>query len=373
MEIVEIERVNSWIGKCTDIFLRETEQVRLVFRPEVVQNTVNPKACLHGRFLYQRKSKKDEWENVATQPLSTIKSGEQFQLVLDSKETHLLLTRLGALWREYRQHGIPQGKRKLVELEEPLAKLLQLSEADFNKFLSDHPSDAVETLKRVIRWLSQSPSAAQKFAEEDQLPELNALVNLANLRALLKVWRDNDGNDNEEFWQQEFAKHNYVLSQLFAYPVVTIEDKAYVGGKRHDNKHGSVADFLGRVEFTGASVIIEIKTPNKSLLGPCYRQDVFPPSNDVTGALSQVLHYRENLMSEMHAIMQGQPDATLCEPRCIIIVGHAQRELIDKYRQRSFERFRERLAGITLVTFDEVFSRVASMISLLEAEDGMFP
>ena len=201
------------------------------------------------------------------------------------------------------------------------------------------------------------------------MPELNALINLANLKALLKVWQENAENDDEEFWQQEFTKHNYVLSQLFAYPVIIIEEKAYVGGKRYDNKHGSVADFLGRVESTGASVVIEIKTPNKSLLGPCYRQDVFPPSNDVTGALSQVLHYRENLMAEMHAIMQGEPDATLCEPRCIIIAGHAQRELTDKYRQKSFERFRERLTGVTLITFDEVFGRVENMISLLATED----
>ena len=223
----------------------------------------------------------------------------------------------------------------------------------------------------MLRWLSRSPLATQQFADSDQLPELNALIGLANLRAALKVWQDNAANDEEEFWQQQFAKHNYVLSQLFAYPVVVIADKAYVGGKRHDNKHGSVADFLCQVEATGAPILVEIKTPNKSLLGSIYRQDVFPPSTEVTGAVSQVLHYRENLMAEMHAVMSGAPDATLCEPRCVIIVGHAKRELGgDEKRRRAFDRFRDRLVGVTLITFDEVFARVESMISLLERSSG---
>ena len=343
--------------------------MRLLFRPEVVQNAANPKACLHGRFLYQRKSKKDTWENVATQPLSTIKSGEQYQLVLDSKETHLLLTKLGALWREYQQHGIPQGKRKLVELEEPLAKLLELSEAEFNKFLSDHPGDAVKTLKRVICWLSQSPAAARRFAEDDQLPELNSLVNLANLRAILDVWRENTENDDEEFWQQKLAQHNFVLSQLFAYPVVIIQQKAYMGGKQCDNQRGNVADFLGRAPSTGGAVIIEIKTQKKPLLGSMYRQ-VFPPSRDLSGALSQVLQYRENLMLEMFTIARNLPvPLTPCEPRCVVIVGHAGRELVDEDKRRAFERFRERLTGVVVISFDEVFARVETMISLLETQE----
>ena len=369
MEEVEVEGKSSWVAKCTDIIIRETDKVRLLFRPELVRNSVDPAACLHGRFLYQKKSAKDEWEDFDARSLSTIRNGEQFQLNMDASELHPFLKQVGALYRQYQKKGIPQGKVTLVQVAEPLAKLLELSEADFNRFLSDHPGDAVKTLKRVICWLSQNPSAAQRFAEDDQLPELNALVNLANLRALLEVWRENAENDNEEFWQQTFATHNFVLSQLFAYPVVIIEQKAYVGGKQCDNQHGNVADFLGRAPSTGGAVIIEIKTPGKPLLGSIYRQ-VFPPSRDVSGALSQVLQYRENLMLEMFAVARNLPvQLTPCEPRCVVIVGHAGRELVDEDKRRAFERFRERLTGVVLITFDEVFARVESMISLLETQD----
>jgi hypothetical protein len=127
-------------------------------------------------------------------------------------------------------------------------------------------------------------------------------------------------------------------------------------------------DFLGRVPTSGAAVLIEIKTPQTPLLAAKYRQQVYPPSNDVTGAISQVLQYRETFLSEMHAVTAGENiDMTLCDPRCVVIVGCASRELTAEPQKRSFERFRERLTGVTLITFDEVFARVSAMVELLQS------
>jgi len=52
-----------------------------------------------------------------------------------------------------------------------------------------------------------------------------------NLKAFLKEWKANSDVSNEEFWQTLFAKNAFVLSQLFAYPVILIKDKAYLGGR----------------------------------------------------------------------------------------------------------------------------------------------
>jgi hypothetical protein len=116
-------------------------------------------------------------------------------------------------------------------------------------------------------------------------------------------------------------------------------------------------------------VLIEIKTPQTSLLGGKYRQS-FPPFRDLSGAISQVLEYRESLMHEIHALNQGQYcDLSGAEPRCVIIAGSSM-ELADDIQKRSFERFRERLAGVTLVTFDEVFGRIGGLIALFEGSDA---
>jgi hypothetical protein len=162
-----------------------------------------------------------------------------------------------------------------------------------------------------------------------------------------------------------------VLSQLFAYPLVVVAKKAYVGGKRLDNRHGNIVDFLGSVPATGSAVLIEIKTPATRLLGPEYRQDVFPSSPDLGGAIAQVLHYRETLLRELNTLTQGRHALlTGAEPRCVLIVGNAERELTDDYRKGSFERVRERLFGVTVVTFDEVFRRISDLVSLIEKAEA---
>ena len=195
---------------------------------------------------------------------------------------------------------------------------------------------------------------------------MNAMLGVAGLRAVLSLWASNETNDDEDFWQRTLASHAFVLSQVFAYPIVIIEEKAYVGGKRLDNRHGGVADFLGAVSSTGGLLIIEIKTPGCPLLASEYRQDVFPPSDDLSGAVAQVLKYQESLSTELASLAAGSPIPVLTvQPRCMVLMGHAARELTTDAKRRSFERFRERLSGVTVITFDELFGRVAQTESLL--------
>jgi hypothetical protein len=366
MEKIEIRSTSRHHAVSSDIIIRDGEQTRLVFRPEIVDNPSAPVACVRGTFLYRRKGKGDQWNDFETKPLSSLKKGDQYQLEIKSGELLSLLHSLGALYRLFRAEGVPQGRLELVKIEQHLAKLLQLSEPELNDFLSANRENAIKTLRRVLRWLADRPPTDSPATGYAELPELNALVGLANLRAVLKTWNDNSENASEEFWQGLLAKHSFVLSQLFAYPVVVINQKAYVGGKRIDNRHGNIADFLCRIPTSGTAVLVEIKTPKTALLGPKYRQ-VFPPSRELSGAISQVLEYRESLMHEVHALHQGQgSELSSGEPRCLIIAGCGARELVDDAQKRSFERFRERLAGVTVVTFDEVFERIGGLVGLFE-------
>jgi hypothetical protein len=371
MDKVNVTSTSLHSAVVSDIVVRDGDQVRLVFRPGIVDNPSNPAACVRGRFLYQRKGKKDEWVDFDAQPLSSLKKGEQFQLELKAGELWPLLRQLGGLYRVHRGQGVPQGRVEFVKVDEQFAEFLRLGDQELQDFLSANPGDAISTLRRVLRWLSQSPGAADRLADEStDLPELNALVGLANLRSVVGIWEANSTNSDEEFWQSVFAKHSFVLSQVFAYPIIVIRGKAYVGGKTLDNEHGNLVDFLAQVPGSGEAVLIEIKTPNTSLLGAQYRQDVFPPSRDLSGAISQVLKYRESLLHDLHALNAGTSTRLLgTEPRCIVIAGCAARELGDEGRRRSFERFRERLLGVTVIGFDEVFARVAGQIGLLQHVD----
>lgn len=42
----------------------------------MVDNEKNPEACLRGTFTYQKRGKNDEWVDVETSSLNTLKKGE---------------------------------------------------------------------------------------------------------------------------------------------------------------------------------------------------------------------------------------------------------------------------------------------------------
>jgi hypothetical protein len=373
MKEIQTRSTSLKTADCSPLILRQTDLVRLVFVPTLVENQNNPDACVRGHFIWQKKAKKDEWVPSATVPLSSLKAGEGYKLELHSAELLAFLRDLGGLYRLVRQHGIPRGSTTFVRLRASLARFLALGEADLAAFLESNSDEAAVTLLKLAGWLATSPQGSgvvSKLATmaPDQLPGLSALLGMAAVKNALTYWKENHTNSSEEFWQQAFADRAYVLSQVFAYPVVVINSKAYVGGKQVSNKGGNVVDFLAAVESTDAVVLIEIKTPQTKLLGAEYRDGVFPLSVELTGAIAQVLKYRQSLMSNYHSITANQPmRLVLGDPRCLIVAGHARRELTTPTLRENFELQRERLQGVAVITYDELFRRLERVMGLLES------
>ena len=128
------------------------------------------------------------------------------------------------------------------------------------------------------------------------------------------------------------------MEQLFAYPIVIVSGKAYVGRKRFDNTGGSLVDYLAKNKSTHNAVIVEIKTPCTSLLSEEYRPGVFNLSKDLVGAVMQVLNYRKRLCQKLDSLNADSDDfVESCEPPCIVIIGNAKSELTTK--NKSFELF----------------------------------
>lgn len=363
---IEIISTSRSSAVTSDFVVREGQLSRLVFRPELVDNPNDPAACVKGTFIYQRKGKSEVWTDAKEASLSHLKKGEGYQLQLASGELLPLLRHLRLLYQYQRRQGITFGHQRLVRIEDNLARLLELGQADLHAFLDAHSDEAVGTLRRVLQWLSSS-SALAGLIETDgnQIGVMNAILGVAALRLIRRTWERNATNPSEEFWQDTLSQHAFVLSQLFAYPIVVIAGKAYVGGKRINNLHGSIVDFLARSESTSNAVLIEIKTPSTPLLAKEYRDGVFPPSGELSGAIAQALKYRDVLMENARSLFEGtdQP-VLLSEPRCAIVIGDSA-QLTDPTRRMGFERFRERINGVTVVTFDELFQRVSRLEELL--------
>jgi hypothetical protein len=371
MKTLETQSMSRSTAGCNPIVLREGEQVRLVFVPILVDNPANPKASVDGYFIYQRKAKSGRWIPVPTVPLSALKAGEGFKLTLHAHELRVLLEGLVPLYKFYEQQGIPRGHKTFVEVDQGLAKFVSLGQKDLTILLESRPDDAAVMLLRLVKWLATSAGrrqTAEKLVSQapEQMPAFTALLGIAAVKDALGYWKQNRRIDSEDFWQRSLTDRSYVLGQVFAYPVVVIGSKAYVGGKQVSSRGGKEVDFLLATESTDAVILIEIKTPQTKLLGSVYRDNVFPLSRELASAVAQVLRYRQSLMRRFDSITaETSQRLTLGEPRCVVIAGDSA-ELSNQNMKENFELQRERIQGVTVITYDELFLRLERLVTLLE-------
>jgi antiviral defense system Shedu protein SduA len=235
-----------------------------------------------------------------------------------------------------------------------------------NSLLSD---DELALVGAFVRWIAVNPDASVRRLQEEvearDLATFDSLLAAARLRQFNEEFRANAANESEPFWQGFFARNSWVLARVFAYPFVLIQEQAYVGGKTIANREGSLADFLYQNELTGNVLIVEIKTPQTKLLASEYRQRVYPVSNEVAGALVQVLHHRRLLIEEYKQRRQEEETWAAFSPRCLVVAGSLKREGMSSDQRSSFELYRNQLRDIDLVSFDELAARVDSLIALL--------
>src|SRR6266566_5225378 len=366
MKTLDTQSTSRSSAGCNPIVLREGEQVRLAFIPFLVDNTANPRASVDGHFIYQRKAKSGRWIPVKTIPLSTLRAGEEFKLTLHAHELLTLLEGLVPLYKFYEQQGIPRGHKTFVQVDHTLAKFVSLGQRDLTALLESQPDDAAVMLLKLVEWLASSAGrrqAAEKLVSEapDQIPAFAALIGIAAVKDAFRYWKQNQNNDSEEFWQRSLEDRSYVLSQVFAYPIVVIGSKAYAGGKQITNRGGKEVDFLIATESTDALILVEIKTPRTKLLASAYRDDVFPLSREVSSAVAQVLRYRQSLMRSFDSTTaELSSRLTLGEPRCVVIAGNSS-ELSTQSMKENFELQRERIQGVTIITYDELFLRLRKL------------
>jgi hypothetical protein len=77
------------------------------------------------------------------------------------------------------------------------------------------------------------------------------------------------------------------------------------------------------------SRLVEIKTPKTRLLGSEYRHGVFPPSQELAGAVAQVANYRDSLAKENYTLAGKSLEGfqTFDSP-CLVVAGNSS-ELTD--------------------------------------------
>ncbi len=172
----------------------------------------------------------------------------------------------------------------------------------------------------------------------------------------------------EKKWEQLFKDNSWIISNLFSLPVLLFANQAYVGGKEVFNIGGKITDFLFKNSLTDNLAIIELKTHKTELLSkkPYRGSDVYSLSEELSGAVNQVLDQKQNLLNDFYSLRSKTGKADWFESfnsRCLIIAG-TFKDLPEKGR-RSFEIFRNNLHGVEIITFDEVLQKIEAFASLI--------
>jgi len=372
MKNISTKSTSLVTANANPIVLRETSTTRLVFCPILVDNPKSPNAAVEGKFAFEKKGKNDTWEPFNMGNLARLKKGEGISLALKTEETLKLFTALDELYAIHRQYGIPRGKHTFVSAEESLRRLANIKNSDLVNF----ESLGTDVLGRLLQWAGTQndlPAIISRLEvlEPSVLRSLALAGGLRALEAASAVWDTNQDNADEGFWQATLLDNALLLEQLFAFPVILVKDRAYVGGKALDNTGGKIVDFLLKNRLTANAVLVEIKTPRTQLLAHTdYRTGVFAPSSQLSGSIMQVLEYRRSLSERVADLARSHELLEACEPPCLVVIGRAESELDSPEKIRSFELFRRQFVGVEILTYDELFARTTRLLELIKQAAG---
>lgn len=183
-----------------------------------------------------------------------------------------------------------------------------------------------------------------------------------SLDKALEYWGRHRRESKEDFWQSFFEANPHVLSLAFPSAVFRMGSKFYVGGKTKANSGGNLADFAFGETSTQNILLVEIKTPETKLLGRQYREGVFAPSSDLSGSIAQVLSQADNLQKDFFSVCRDHVGAFAYNPRSLILIGDVENELKSRDHIRSFELYRGSLSRITILTYDELYLKLYSLV-----------
>ena len=369
---IDLVSTSRKTADASPIVLNKTDMIQTKFEPVLVENDKEPVNCVSGKLIYEKKRKSEvdfPTEKVTRQ---SVKVGEFMEISLGTSETRALFKGLRALYDLYEDIGqTPMGSTTYTKVDSSFKQFQAIIQSDPSAARMLGQSGNFELVKLLLQIITQTDSLESlknslKELEESNVTTLTNALSIERLERILRILEDNIDNTSEEFWQTIFEENQWILSQIFSCPCTIFEDKAYVGGKGLSNTGGNVCDFIYQNNLTQNIALIEIKTPCTSLFGPQYR-GTYSLSADMSGAINQILNYKDKLSKEYYANCHNSSAYfEVLSPKCFLIIGKV--DGLDRTQIAALENYRNSLSNVTIITFDELIQRTKDMLALFSAE-----
>lgn len=95
------------------------------------------------------------------------------------------------------------------------------------------------------------------------------------------------------------------------------------------------------------------------------RKGIYSMHKDLIGAISQVLNQKDQIQKDFKYDNNGK-DYIVLDPKCILIIGN--KEEMNEDQNSCFELFRKNQKNIDIITFDELFKRIESILEIFKNE-----
>ncbi len=373
---IVVEATSSATANVSPIILyqSDTDVTRIIFEPTLVDNIHDSRKCISGKLIYEKRNKWDAYPTEKTTPKS-IRAGEVMEISLGTTAVMNLYQFLANLYEMYAKDGIPSSYASYKRIDSSFNAFLEIVKTDPSAARMIGQPENYELVKILLQLITRADSVeslgnALQNLQSDSIVQLSESISVERLSRVISLIEDNLENANDEFWQSTVFKENqWVLAQLFASPCTIFQDKAYVGGKGIGNRGGNLCDFLYQNQLTNNVVLIEIKTPKTQIIQGPYR-NTFSFTQEMSGAINQVINYRDSLMKEYSDLIRTTDRAfSAFNPKCAVIIG----QISDLKRNQvpAFESYRNSLNNIEVITYDEILLRLKDLRSLFTRSDSI--
>lgn len=229
--------------------------------------------------------------------------------------------------------------------------------------LGEHDPRAVASaLARVMG----SHEIVQHLADTDLSAELlNALrgaIRLSEMRAAVTQLRQHlEASENSEQKYQEWCeRHSWAFGNAY---VVRDDVREISPGDR--------LDVLLPTVISGYRDIVELKRPDMAVLMYDERHRNYYFSADVSRAVGQCHRYLDVLHEAAAQGLRDHPEIVAYHPRAIVVIGRSANWKNEQIR--ALHGLNCRLAGITVMTYDQLLAQGERLIELLSAQSGSEP
>ena len=247
-------------------------------------------------------------------------------------------------------------------------------------------------LQRILMNASESQEPLSKNEEElvlnaitenvksiaetkpEKLAKLQDDIELVKLDTLIQRYEEMlTGDYQESRWQRFLNENSFALSLVFGYPIIKVQEQAFVGGLRLSGRGVNIADFIFKNPTTNNVAIIEIKTPQEKLLyNDPYRVGVYGPTKELSGATNQTLAQKYQFEHDIAQIKSNSRtyDIESYAIHCGLIIGTMPPE---EDKKKSFEFFRGNSQKVEIVTFDELLEKIKQLRDFLSPREIDLP